>query len=34
MEKEQDFKFIDGVFGYDRGISSFGANCEVKFTKR
>jgi hypothetical protein len=28
------YKFIDGIFGYDKGISTFGANCEVKFTKR
>lgn len=28
------YKFIDGVFGYDRGISTFGANCELKFIKR
>lgn len=28
------YMFIDGAFAYDKGISTLGANCDVRFVKR
>lgn len=28
------YMFIDGVFAYDKGFSTIGANCDVRFVKR